>query len=363
MESTPSACDNNNPKSCGDDNQRKWCRREKNRIHARNSRERKKNQVEMMQLRIEHLRNERNALAINVVDASVAEILMTLSSEKGQADKDSQRQSDEDHYSSPSSINTDRKDAICSDNKAKIGTSVISETVTDQDSPESVESVSSECESDLEQTKKTDRTQNIEDIDALRRERNRLHARTARRRKKLMIEEMETVINKLEKEVTELKMKEQILYKVKLETQGYDLSSTSDTQSSKSEPTTSDCSTLDGATESDGRSSGDKKRKRRDESNPHTDTVSSTPRNHHFPQLQPLYSSNPSNTHGNQFYVNERGHSFSQLDYAFPSPYDLGESRSGTSSQSGTSSGSSSEESMDELYVEAYSLLARGLEI
>lgn len=180
-----------------DDSKLKRCR-ERNRFHARNTRERKKNQIEMMLSRIDKLNEERAVLSAQVVDTTVADILMTLSSQEksSSADKIGINDDDDDEKHSNSSktrSNTQMKslDQICAH--------VMKELVDDND-----------IQADLELLNKDKTACTSEELESIRRERNRLHAKKTRLRKKLMLQEMESNLLKLEDEVLNLRKKKEL---------------------------------------------------------------------------------------------------------------------------------------------------------
>jgi len=161
--------------------------RERNRIHAKKTRERKKTQVGIMLRRIEELKAEKSTLLTNVIDTSVAAILITLSSNSPRLD------SVVDNFNETWDFKTN---------------STGSET-TDQDSPESIES--NEDDTDVECFSSNLRSgAETDDVDALRRERNRIHAKKTRLRKKKMLIKMELALRTLEGEVKELKQRQGI---------------------------------------------------------------------------------------------------------------------------------------------------------
>lgn len=81
--------------------------RERNRLHARNTRERKKAEMELMQLRVESLQKEKEALGKKLVDTTVADILLSLSSNNP---------SSQDTISDDHSVTTSMDHGSCDEN-------------------------------------------------------------------------------------------------------------------------------------------------------------------------------------------------------------------------------------------------------
>jgi len=159
-----------------------YASRERNRIHARNTRERKRQQMDLMQKRIEQLYNEKSSLSKQLVDNTVAGILITLSSVNDKSiDKDN-----------GAHLNDIMSDGMRSyeDIRARI-----SHSLSDSEDVDS-------C-SDLLNKEKSSCTS--EELDIIRRERNRMHAKKTRLRKKKMIQEMESILVSLDAEVSALK--------------------------------------------------------------------------------------------------------------------------------------------------------------
>eukprot|EP01041_Mallomonas_annulata_P002836 gene2836-5577_t len=173
--------------------------RERNRFHARNTRERKKNQVEMMMARINRLNQERAVLSAQVVDTTVADILMTLSSRDDKTNENSL--SDGNTDTNTESV-VDGSDEFQKNNELKsldqICQHVMNELVDDE---------KDDIKADLELLNKDKSACTSQELDAVRRERNRLHAKKTRLRKKIMLAEMETNLRKLEDEVNNLRKK------------------------------------------------------------------------------------------------------------------------------------------------------------
>eukprot|EP00607_Mallomonas_marina_P007837 CAMPEP_0182418040 /NCGR_PEP_ID=MMETSP1167-20130531/2499_1 /TAXON_ID=2988 /ORGANISM="Mallomonas Sp, Strain CCMP3275" /LENGTH=576 /DNA_ID=CAMNT_0024592005 /DNA_START=81 /DNA_END=1811 /DNA_ORIENTATION=- len=171
--------------------------RERNRFHARNTRERKKNQIEMMLSRIEKLNEERAALSAQVVDTTVADILMTLSSQEQKTSEDSLNGLEENSLDGKNS-NKIKKENSNMKSLDQICAHVMKELVDESNE---------EIKADLELLNKDKSACTSEELDTIRRERNRLHAKKTRLRKKLMLQEMETNLLKLEDEVLNLRKK------------------------------------------------------------------------------------------------------------------------------------------------------------
>lgn len=187
----------------GDKKKRKYCDeerlqrcRERNRVHARNTRERKRVQMEGLQQKIQDLMDEKIRLTNLVPDTSIASILMSLSSN----DKD------------PSSLDTDIiEQLIQSSSSDNLKDAKKSATITMDNLRAQVTALLNE-DGDLEldqtmlsQFKDKSNCTSME-LDKIRRERNRMHAKKTRLRKKKMLNEMETIISNLEEDIYKLRM-------------------------------------------------------------------------------------------------------------------------------------------------------------
>lgn len=173
--------------------------RERNRIHARNTRERKKVQVDEMQLKIEKLYKEKQELEKMLQDTTVADILVSLSS-KSQTSSDnssdgtsndsvsSHQDEDEEVSKTLQSIRMDKSFEYFNEDELNL-------------EPELLKKQRSEC--------------TPEELERIRRERNRVHAKRTRIRKKRMMLEMETTISTLEEKVASMREKVETFQQVK----------------------------------------------------------------------------------------------------------------------------------------------------
>lgn len=159
--------------------------RERNRVHARNTRERKKQLMDDLQGRIEALFEEKISLTTTTattttVDTCVASILMSLGEMGAAAALDAKVPPTVDAASSS------REYIAVTLEKLRL--QISSETRDDEDD------VDGDVEGSLELLKKSKTGSNTPlELEMIRRERNRLHARNTRQRKKKMMFEMEAV--------------------------------------------------------------------------------------------------------------------------------------------------------------------------
>lgn len=171
--------------------------RERNKVHARNTRERKKIQMDAMLLRIESLQREKMDLSKQLLDTTVADILVCLSTNatgNTAVSETSSGTSSED--SSTSSHTSESK--LKSLERIKLE---ISQDISDDND---------DLKMDMELLSKDRSSCTIHDLENIRRERNRVHAKRTRIRKKRMMMELESNISKLEDEVRELRIRVQI---------------------------------------------------------------------------------------------------------------------------------------------------------
>ena len=156
--------------------------RERNRLHARNTRERKKNQLSSLQCAVLELYEERKMLQDRLTSASVASLLLVLA---GRQDVES--------AATPEFESSER---------------ILSETSCGPDAIEAIkEQVSQNLVDDafeIEMTNFGDSHSSVE-RQRVRRERNRMHARKTRQRKKLILLELENLVRLLATEVHQLR--------------------------------------------------------------------------------------------------------------------------------------------------------------
>lgn len=156
--------------------------RERNRIHARNTRERKKQQLDTLQMRIESLFDEKiklsSALEIPDGDSSVANILVSMGTSIGNG-RDIASQAREQANMTLDKLRHD-----------------VSALLTGEED---------DCDVDQNLLRKDKSSCSSAEIDMIRRERNRMHAKKTRMRKKKMLQEMEGIVAQLDKEILELK--------------------------------------------------------------------------------------------------------------------------------------------------------------
>mmetsp|Transcript_733 Transcript_733/g.741 ORF Transcript_733/g.741 Transcript_733/m.741 type:complete len:392 (+) Transcript_733:100-1275(+) len=170
--------------------------RERNRIHAKNTRDRKKMQMSKMEARMNGLVSERANLSKQLVDSTVAGILVSLSSDSSSAENSGVTEGDS---SESSVIKSGSKDS------SDVSNSSLVDAIKDVscDLSDTEENISKEL--DLLAKYKSDCSP--EELELIRRERNRVHAKKTRLRKKRMLYEMETNMSQLEKEVRNLRQK------------------------------------------------------------------------------------------------------------------------------------------------------------
>lgn len=162
-------------------------RREKNKLHARNTRDRKKQQIDELELRIEELIDEKLKFQMNDSKSSIASILISLGNGSSKSnDEDSQND-----MMKKSAQNT----ANCTLEKLR---QYVSNLLMDSDDLD--------FDHDLLQKDRSSCT--TAELALIRRERNRMHAKKTRLRKKKIQEEMELIIARLEKEIVQMKTKQ-----------------------------------------------------------------------------------------------------------------------------------------------------------
>eukprot|EP00607_Mallomonas_marina_P009533 CAMPEP_0182418472 /NCGR_PEP_ID=MMETSP1167-20130531/2894_1 /TAXON_ID=2988 /ORGANISM="Mallomonas Sp, Strain CCMP3275" /LENGTH=266 /DNA_ID=CAMNT_0024592691 /DNA_START=29 /DNA_END=826 /DNA_ORIENTATION=+ len=166
--------------------------RERNRFHAKNTRERKKVQMGTMQARLQSLITEKAQLSKEMLKTSVDDILLNMSDQSCSETHDT---SDEN-----SSVEFVAQDTISLTNMM----SGVVKSLTENDDY----TTSPECDSTYLHSLPKDKTElSTEQLETMRRERSRIHAKKTRLRKKKMIQEMENTMSKLEAEVLVLRNK------------------------------------------------------------------------------------------------------------------------------------------------------------
>lgn len=174
--------------------------RERNREHARKTRLRKKARLQALQSRLIDLQQEHSVLKQNVEESNIASILLNLSSvSEGNPNSSSDPTSSQLKSTEPSeSVNTSNvpTNNISNDN--------LSNKTEDANSADKIESKeNSESEKNISNNsswRKEMKLLSAEEIESTRRERNRLHAKMTRERKKMLISRLEQSVKDLEKE-------------------------------------------------------------------------------------------------------------------------------------------------------------------
>ena len=170
-----------------DEERLKRCR-ERNKLHARNTREKKKVQIDLLHKRIEQLTDEKMKLINEKSEKSVADILMALS---GASNTDS-NPDDIDKFSSKindGSISSAREETmkILGKIRSQVSSLLVEESDIDKEASPKLPKDRSLC--------------SASDLEKLRRERNRMHAKKTRLRKKKMLVEMERIASAIETDI------------------------------------------------------------------------------------------------------------------------------------------------------------------
>lgn len=194
-------------KKISDEERIRRCR-ERNRVHARNTRERKKHQMDELRQRIETLTKEKSKLKKNVVESSVADILVSLSTDNASNNEVTGKRRKTKKFAAGSSSSQGGGESD--------GSSMLSEYGSDQ--PITVQQIRRRISATTNEEEKAKSPQGSaametafspsadpEDIERMRRERNKLHARKTRVRKKKLMHEMERIVSHLEDEVETLR--------------------------------------------------------------------------------------------------------------------------------------------------------------
>jgi len=171
-----------------DEERLKRCR-ERNKLHARNTREKKKVQIDALHKRIEQLTDEKMKLINEKSEKSVADILMALS---GGASSTDSNPDDIDKFAEKinnGSISSAREETmkILGRIRSQVSSLLVEESDVDKESSPKLPKDRSLC--------------SASDLEKLRRERNRMHAKKTRLRKKKMLVEMERIALAIETDI------------------------------------------------------------------------------------------------------------------------------------------------------------------
>jgi hypothetical protein len=165
--------------------------RERNRIHARKTRQRKKEQMQILQQRAEELKEEQLGLKQTINEKNTADILLGLfrKSDDGQVQED------------PVVENLLRRPMEAIPDPSKIP-ELPALILPGQHASKKVMQLSSERSDgiDYELLGKDRSKCSPEELDKIRRERNRMHAKRTRDRKRIFMEEMADICRQLEDE-------------------------------------------------------------------------------------------------------------------------------------------------------------------
>jgi len=153
--------------------------RERNRIHARNSRERKKNQMDRLQKRLQELISEKLLLQSSQSESSVASILISLSGNNSSNESESNSIIEAD-------ITSEENTSSCTSNKDLNESNLYRINSCDESNDEIDDREKLLFQKDRSQC-------TTQELEMIRRERNRIHAKKTRLRKKRVLQEMEAV--------------------------------------------------------------------------------------------------------------------------------------------------------------------------
>jgi DNA-binding transcriptional ArsR family regulator len=176
-----------------DEERLKRCR-ERNKLHARNTRQKKKYQIEALHKRIEQLTDEKIRLINEKSEKSVASILMALAD--GNGTTNGENKEDIDKFSNRISNAREETMKILGRIRSQVSSLLVEESEFDKEISPKLPRDRSLC--------------TASEIDKLRRERNRLHAKKTRLRKKKMLQEMETIVKSLQEDISILKQEKLI---------------------------------------------------------------------------------------------------------------------------------------------------------
>lgn len=180
---------NKRRKKLSEDESLKRCR-ERNRKHARNTRERKKMQMDALQRRIQELTEEKYTLT-SANEVSVASILISLT---GQDSANFDKESNDLLFASSPRKNTSHPRDEMNKTIEKIHSHVAAMLIDNDEFD--VNHALLRCDRS---------TCTTVELEKIRRERNRMHAKKTRLRKKKMLQEMEAIVMVLENDVRQLR--------------------------------------------------------------------------------------------------------------------------------------------------------------
>jgi uncharacterized protein YggL (DUF469 family) len=180
---------NKRRKKLSEDESLKRCR-ERNRKHARNTRERKKMQMDALQRRIQELTEEKYTLT-SANEVSVASILISLT---GQDSANFDKESNDLLFASSPRKNTSHPRDEMNKTIEKIHSHVAAMLIDNDEFD--VNHALLRCDRS---------TCTTVELEKIRRERNRMHAKKTRLRKKKMLQEMEAIVMALENDVRQLR--------------------------------------------------------------------------------------------------------------------------------------------------------------
>ncbi len=180
---------NKRRKKLSEDESLKRCR-ERNRKHARNTRERKKMQMDALQRRIQELTEEKYTLT-SANEVSVASILISLT---GQDSANFDKESNDLLFANSPRKNTSHPRDEMNKTIEKIHSHVAAMLIDNDEFD--VNHALLRCDRS---------TCTTVELEKIRRERNRMHAKKTRLRKKKMLQEMEAIVMALENDVRQLR--------------------------------------------------------------------------------------------------------------------------------------------------------------
>lgn len=182
--------------------------RERNRIHAKNTRLRKRHQIDVLQQRIARLVYEKMRLRNLIPDESVADILMSLSQLPISSSSGAFATFGEEfgEQNTLKTITTEQHEVLVNE-ASKDVIEIIENLKSSVTANISVRDIENDKNCMLLSTVGIDRNKfSKEDLNSIRRERNRRHAKKTRYRKKIMMIQMQDVIDTLEVDMTKLRV-------------------------------------------------------------------------------------------------------------------------------------------------------------
>jgi len=182
--------------------------RERNREHARNTRLRKKARLQTLQSRLKDLQQEHSALKQNTEESNIASILLNLSSVNESNHDYSTGMFSQLEEAEPSEEIKTLKTSIdnLSARKCNNNVEIVDEGLNSQNKHESKETNESVTNASSGSAWRREmKLLSAEEIESTRRERNRLHAKMTRERKKMLISRTEQSILELEQENQKLR--------------------------------------------------------------------------------------------------------------------------------------------------------------